>query len=273
MKFGESFDIDHLARAITTGVTTSITPVFERIEQSLAKNGGEMIQQALEQMREEVLIPLAESVNRTNTNTEKLIGAVEVATEGMGNTAEKMGKLTTHMDQTVMNMEAFQGRLLEDMGVSQQQMKGILSDFNVTLNTNISRIQPAIEQGMTKATEAMVEQITTTTQSMTESVTTVMQQSADQMQDMQAAMLTRFAESQDHLGALFDRFGQTLAMQLTALVSQIQSIGQHTHDLMDSAAGNMEKLTAHMDQTVMNMEAFQGRMLEEKKKINKKKRK
>lgn len=262
MKFSDSFDADHLARAITSGVTASITPVFERIEQSLAKNGGDMIQQALIQMREEVLIPLAESVNRTNANTEKLIGAVEVATAGMGNTAVKMESVTESMGQTVINMEAFQGRMLEDMKGSQQQLQEILSDFNGSLNNNISRIQPAIELGMTKATEAMVDQISMATQGMTESVTTVMQQSADQMQDMQAAMLTRFAESQDNLGGLFDRFGQTLAMQLTALVGQIQSIGQHAHDLMDSAAGNLRSTLGDIDEKLLNTRMELERALE-----------
>lgn len=252
MKFSGSFDANHLAKTITDGITAGITPVFERIEQSLAKNGGEMIQQALAQMREEVLIPLAESVNRTNANTEKLIGAVEGATAGMRHTTDKMEMLTERMGNTVSAMEAFQGRLLKDMHDSQQNMQQILSGFNATLNENISRIQPAIESGMTKATDAMVEQITVATEGMTESVTRVMQLSADQMQDMQSALLTRFAESQDRLGLLFDRFGQALAGQLTALVGQIQGIGQHAHDLMNHAADNLRATLGNIDEKLLN---------------------
>ena len=58
---GQGFDTKEIAKAVSEGVVTSMTPIFERIEASLAKNSGELIQQALIQMREEVLLPLADS--------------------------------------------------------------------------------------------------------------------------------------------------------------------------------------------------------------------
>lgn len=249
---GQGFDTKEIAKAVSEGVVTSMTPIFERIEASLAKNSGELIQQALIQMREEVLLPLADAVQRTNTNTECLVNAVTIATTSMTQSAEKMTALTEKIGVTVSQMEVFQLKLLSDMQQSQVQLAGILSGFNISLNQSISQIQPAIEQGMNTASVAMTTQINHATTNMSESVRAVMAESSQQTRQTLALIFQQFGDSQLNLQKLFEAFSQGIEQQLSSMVSLIQTTGQQAQQLMQNAATNLECTLGDIDTKLLN---------------------
>lgn len=258
------FDNDNeaLGRIISQAVVTGLTPVLLEIKHAVADQGGEAIRQVLDELKQEILVPMQKALHQTNhalgdtnqavmaiikavqdsqAHSDRLIEAVGQASEQMRQASIDMRGLVGTIDQTVQHMH----------DVQRDQQKS-LDQFNVDLQTNLSQIKPAIEQGLATAKDSLTQAVGSAallmqqgiegaSRAMQDNIRHTLGEVGDKLNQTVEIAFNRFDDAQTKFDGTLNRFSTDMNGHLDRMVTDLESVGSHTKTVIDHASAEMVK--------------------------------
>ncbi len=267
LQFGN--DNEELGRTITEGVVNGLAPMLIEIKNAVADQGGEAIRQVLDELKEEILVPMQRSLTQTNSalddtnqtvlamiqvvqetqqHNDRLIAAVGRASEQMVTASEKMNGLVDKIDQTVSHM-----------GTIQEQQKASLDRFNEDLQANLAQIKPAIEDGLNTAKEGLTAAIGVAASLMQESIA----QASDAMVDnLDKALTQAGTQLNDTIGSathdLTTAVTDTTSRLNESVQGALQGFDTAQQKLDDTLQNFSGQMNGHLDRMATELEQIGG---------------
>lgn len=246
-------DVEELGRIVSAGVVNGLSPVLIEIKNAVADQGGEAIRQVLDELKQEILIPMQRSLDLTNSalgetnqavlamikvveetqeHNKQLITAVGQASEKMHSASDKMSGLVGKIDHTVQHMDDIQ-----------VQQKACLDQFNTDLQSNLAQIKPAIEEGLNTAKQSLTAAIGASA--------ILMQQSIAQASD---AMVNNVEQALTQVGT---QLNDTIGAATQDLTQAVTDTTSRLNESVQGALTGFETAQHKLDHT---LERFSGQM-------------
>lgn len=263
LQFGN--DNEQLGRIISKGVVNGLAPMLIEIKSAVADQGGEAIRQVLDELKQEILVPMQRSLTQTNSalgdtnqtvlamiqvveatqqHNDRLIAAVGRASEQMVTASEKMNGLVDKIDQTVSHM-----------GTIQEQQKASLDLFNRDLQTNLAQIKPAIEEGLNTAKESLTAAIGVSAALMQQSIA---QASEAMVHNLDGALKQAGTQLNETIGSATQDLTRAVTDTTSRLNESVQSALQGfdvTQQKLDHTLQNFSgQMNGHLDRMATELE-------------------
>lgn len=255
-------DNERLAAVISSSIISGLAPILKEIKEAVADQGTEAIKKVLEDLKEEILIPMKGALDNTNdalktTNqavkdtiaaieesqkhNNHLIAEVGSASEKMKNASESMNGLVDSVAKTVNHMDEIQ--------VKQHTS---LEQFNNDLQENLAKIQPAIQEGLSTAGRALSEAISTATISMKNGIEDSLKSAGDKLNETVDNAFNQFSKAQDKFDNILDKFSSDMNSHLDRMATELEEIGVRAESIINSASNNLEKTLGDIDDKLLN---------------------
>ena len=265
-------DNEQLAYAISTAIITGLKPVLTEIKEAVADQGSEAIKKVLEDLKEEILIPMKGALDNTNdaltvTNqavkdtisaieesqkhNDRLIAEVGSASEKMKSASESMNELVSNVDKTVNHMDEIQSK-----------QHNSLEKFNEDLQNNLEKIQPAIQEGLSTAGVALSGAIATATLSMKKGIEESLKSAGDKLNETVEMSFKQFSEAQNRFEGILNTFSHNMDGHLNRMATELTEIGEKAESMINSASDNLKNTLGDIDKKLLNTSAELEKSLE-----------
>lgn len=288
-------DNEQLATLISQGVVQGLSPLLHEIKTAVADQGTEAIKKVLEDLKSEILLPMKGALDHTNTalettnqavkatiaaikesqeHNDRLIATVGEAEGKMQLASDEMNGLVDKIDGTVQHMD--------DIQVKQHHS---LEKFNIGLQENLGKIQPAIEKGLETASNSlttaigaaallMQNSISDASNKMQDNIRTVLDAAGTKLQSAVNQATTNLTESvtatiekqnesinksfkqfdaaQDKLNTILNTFSSDINGHLDRMATELETIGKDSERMINAASENLEKTLGDIDHKLLN---------------------
>ena len=238
-------------QAIGQEVGAALTPVFKQIHQELktlreikADQGQEVLKNLIQELRVDVLLPIAERLDRSAELT-------ELASQAVMNLQTELGGISKSLADSIVTIQHFQketlGRLEEFAG----GLKETLGQFQNETKTVLQEVAQEIKQGVDQSIIGMEAQRTAFADSATNAADTF----RGIREDLQAALHTQAEEERQMLQDVEARITSILRDTHTAFQTQtntLQIVGSEASGLMDNARENLVGSLQNIDGMLQN---------------------
>lgn len=246
-------DSERLGEMITQGIVNGLSPLLLEIKTAIADQGSEAIKQVLEDLKVQILIPMKGALENTNialdttnqaviatisaikeaqSHNDKLIDAVgqaaisiKSASSSMEQASQQMYGLVEEIDDTVSHM----ARIQEEQKIS-------LNQFNADLETNLTSIQPAIEEGMASAERSLTAAIDSTSKVMQRDIKQVLLDTTSELKDTIGVATQSMITVNERMDNLVGKIDKTVAYMGQIQEEQKTSLNQFNADLQSNLA-------------------------------------
>ena len=267
-KIETGYDETRLGQVIGKEIKNALEEPLNQIALSLQTNNSDTIKQLLQELKVEVLEPIKQEISTTNDSVIKVTQAVSQSNEtnqrmieALNTTVDTMNDVTQKTQIVVTNMDDMIGR----METIRTQQKQDLENFNQELQTNLGKIQPAIEQGMDSAKNALTGAINTASDNMNKTLTTTqghIQTVADGMsqtvmtmshiQDQQKHALNDFnSKLKDNLDTIKPAITDSMKVAEVALTGAIALAMKEMNSTLKDTQNAMSEIIGQMSNEVM----------------------
>lgn len=235
------YDMDKLGNVVSKSVSDVLLDPLDKMAKSMEKNSSEIISDVLKDLKEEILIPIKNEIASTTVSTNKVVEALDKSQEANLKLITELGRVTVQMDSFVSSttdmVKAMSGTV-DDLKEMQKEQDESLTKFNEDLQTSLSGIQPAIEQGMKEAENSLTTAITDVTDKMNTAMTSVIQKISDDVVENLSQVLKDFNDNMDnHLGRMND---------------ELENTGKRASHLIDGSASALKETLGEIDKTLEN---------------------
>lgn len=261
------FDNDNqqLASLISQGVVQGLNPLLLEIKTAVADQGTEAIKQVLEDLKQEILVPMNGALNHTNTALKETTDAVKATVDAIKASQEHNGKLIVAVGEAAIKMEDASEKMnglvdkidktVQHMDNIQIAQKASLDSFNQELQTNLATIKPAIQEGLDAAKVALTGAIGSAAALMTTSI-------ADASKAMQDNIKTVLNDSGTELKSavtqatqqLSDSVTKTIATQNESINDSFKKFDTIQHGLNTILNDFSQDMNGHLDRMATELE-------------------
>ena len=238
-------------QAIGQEVGAALTPVFKQSHQELkilreikADQGQEVLKSLIQELRVDVLLPIAERLDRSAELT-------QLASQAVMNLQTELGGISKSLADSILTIQHFQketlGRLEEFAG----GLKETLGQFQNETKTVLQEVAQEIKQGVDQSIIGMEAQRTAFADSATNAADTF----RGIREDLQAALHTQAEEERQMLQDVEARMTSILKDTHTAFQTQtntLQIVGKEASGLMDNARENLVGSLQNIDEMLQN---------------------
>lgn len=225
-------------QAIGQEVGAALTPVFNQIHQELktlreikADQGQEVLKNLIQELRADVLLPIAERLDRSAELTQS-------ASQAVMNLQTELGGISKSLADSILTIQHFQketlGRLEEFAG----GLRETLGHFQTETKTVLQEVAQEIKQGVDQSIVGMEAQRTAFAESATNAADTF----RGIREDLQAALHTQAQVEKQMLQDVEVRMTNILKDTHTAFQTQtntLQIVGNEASGLMNNARENL----------------------------------
>lgn len=238
-------------QAIGQEVGAALTPVFRQIHQELktlreikADQGQEVLKNLIQELRTDVLLPIAERLDRSAKLTQE-------ASQAVMNLQAELGSVSKNLANSIFTIQHFQketlGRLEEFAG----GLKETLGHFQTETKTVLQEVAQEIKQGVDQSIVGMEAQ----RHAFTESATNAADTFRGIREDLQATLYTQAEVEKQMLQDVEARMTSILKAAHTAFQTQsttLKIVGNQASDLMNSAKENLVGSLQNIDGMLQN---------------------
>ena len=236
------YDMDKLGDVIAVKMSDLLLEPLNDIKTALENNNNDTIRTLLQDLKTEVLTPIKDEIQRTTTSTNRVVSAVQESQQTnkqlIAKLGEVTGQMTTFVTQTDTLVQAMKTSVSDMQGIQQSQAT-TLNQFNIDLQTNLDKIQPAIEGGMETATKSMTQAIEKTTDKMNDAMQGVITDISDNVVGELSRILTNFNDNMDS--------------HLNRMNTELEETGKRASGLINDSAKALETTMGEIDGTLQGL--------------------
>ncbi len=263
-----NFDTNKLGEAIGQYINAALIEPLGKISEPLERmlalmenDNNDKIKQLIEELKNEVLVPIKEEIKTTNSSVLLVTAAVKQSDETNGkmidalvDTTNVMKLVTDKTEQVVTRMETLQ-----------KDQKTHLEKFNDDLQNNLGKIKPAIEDGMKNAENALTGAINAASDNMNKTLTTTqgyIQTVAEGINDTvntmgtiqkdQKVALDEFnSKLKDNLGTIKPAITDSMKVAEVALTGAIALAMKEMNSTLKDTQNAMSEIIGQMSKDVL----------------------
>lgn len=263
-----NFDTNKLGEAIGQYINAALIEPLGKISEPLERmlalmenDNNDKIKQLIEELKNEVLVPIKKEIKTTNSSVLLVTAAVKQSDETNGkmidalvDTTNVMQLVTDKTEQVVTRMETLQ-----------KDQKTHLEKFNDDLQNNLGKIKPAIEDGMKNAENALTGAINAASDNMNKTLTTTqgyIQTVAEGINDTvntmgtiqkdQKVALDEFnSKLKDNLGTIKPAITDSMKVAEVALTGAIALAMKEMNSTLKDTQNAMSEIIGQMSKDVL----------------------
>ena len=263
-----NFDTNKLGEAIGQYINAALIEPLGKISEPLERmlalmenDNNDKIKQLIEELKNEVLVPIKKEIKTTNSSVLLVTAAVKQSDETNGkmidalvDTTNVMKLVTDKTEQVVTRMETLQ-----------KDQKTHLEKFNDDLQNNLGKIKPAIEDGMKNAENALTGAINAASDNMNKTLTTTqgyIQTVAEGINDTvntmgtiqkdQKVALDEFnSKLKDNLGTIKPAITDSMKVAEVALTGAIALAMKEMNSTLKDTQNAMSEIIGQMSKDVL----------------------